>query len=95
MSISSKQLDHLANLAYLNIHPQASANIITDINAMMDFVDELRLVDTTNVLPLMHPISLHQSLRPDIAQECELGHSLGMIAPQFEDNLYLVPKVIK
>ena len=95
MSISSEQLKHLSTLAYLELNPATAPTLIDDINSIINFVDHLRSIDTTNVEPLMHPMDAFQRLRPDESQECDVARQLGKIAPQFEDNLYLVPKVIK
>ena len=95
MSLSTEQLKHLSTLAHLEINPATESKLIDDINSIIHFVDHLRTVDTTNVEPLMHPMDVFQRLRPDESVECNNAPQLGQIAPQFEENLYLVPKVIK
>ena len=95
MSIAIEQLKHLSTLAYLEIDPATAPALIADINSIINFVDHLRSVDTNNIQPLMHPMDVVQRLRPDEPHECNTTTQLGNIAPQFEDNLYLVPKVIK
>ncbi len=94
MSISTQQLKHLSTLAYLEIDPETAPALMADINSIINFVDHLRAVDTTTTQPLMHPMDVVQRLRPDEPHECNTTSQLGNIAPQFEDNLYLVPKVI-
>lgn len=65
-----------------------------EVNAIMDFVEQLRQVDTTGQAPLFHPFDLHQRLRPDEVREKDCSKELAEIAPLFENGLYLVPKVI-
>lgn len=94
MTISPKDLEKIAQLAYLDKDTDLAPKLIQEINEIMDFVDQLRAVDTTDVAPLFHPFALHQRLRPDVITEEECLAELEEIAPLFEDNLYLVPQVI-
>lgn len=91
MTISTEQLNHLSSLAYLNSDPELGK----DLNAIIQFVEYLRQIDTADIQPLTHPLDAIQPLRHDEARPCNFEESLGRIAPQFKKNLYLVPKVIK
>lgn len=94
MTISSKDLEKIARLAYLNIDEEHGDQLTQEISSIMDFADQLRSVDTKGVAPLFHPFALHQRLREDEVTEADCIADLEAIAPLFEDNLYLVPKVI-
>lgn len=93
MPLSPKELEKVAQLAYLDMDIDHSPKLMQEINEIMDFVDQLRAIDTTNVVPLVHPLSLYQRLRPDAITEEECIAELDALAPLFEDNHYLVPKV--
>ena len=95
MTISTQDLEKIARLAYLEIDAEHSAQLTQEISSIMDFVDQLRAVDTTEIAPLFHPFALHQRLRADEVTEADCIAELEAIAPMFEDNLYLVPKVIE
>jgi aspartyl-tRNA(Asn)/glutamyl-tRNA(Gln) amidotransferase subunit C len=96
MSISTEDLKHIANLAYLDVDAETSPTLIKELNNIMDFADKLRLCNTDEVLPLFHPLSLQQqALRVDEVTEEDCSSMLAAIAPAFEDHLYLVPKVIE
>lgn len=95
MTLSTKELEHIARLAYLEIDADHSAQLTQEISSIMDFVDQLRTINTTDVAPLFHPFALHQRLRTDEITEADCIAELEAIAPMFEDNLYLVPKVIE
>lgn len=94
MTISHEDLEKIARLAYLDTDPEQSAQLTQEISSIMDFVDQLRSVDTKQVVPLFHPSALHQRLRADEITEADCVAELEAIAPVFKDNLYLVPKVI-
>ncbi|MCL9683681.1 Asp-tRNA(Asn)/Glu-tRNA(Gln) amidotransferase subunit GatC [Legionella maioricensis] len=95
MTISQKDLEKIARLAYLDTESSDSSRLTHEVSAIMDFVDQLRSVETKNVAPLFHPFALHQRLRTDEVTEEDCIAELEAMAPVFEDNLYLVPKVIE
>ncbi|KTC97961.1 Asp-tRNA(Asn)/Glu-tRNA(Gln) amidotransferase subunit GatC [Legionella erythra] len=94
MTISSKELQAIAELAYLDSDGEESLSLAQEVNGIIDFVAELRQVDTRHVAPLFHPYALHQRLRDDEITERNCVDELEQLAPLFEEGFYLVPKVI-
>lgn len=96
MVISEQELAAIAQLAYLDSHCESSLSLAKEINTIIDFVQQLRQVDTTAVTPLFHPFDGQQRLREDIVCEQDCAEQLAAIAPLFnqEEGFYLVPKVI-
>ena len=95
MTLSTKDLEKIANLAYLDLDLEHFPQLTQEISSIMDFVDQLRSVDTDGVAPLFHPFALHQRLRTDEITEVNCVEELKALAPLFEEGLYLVPKVIE
>ncbi|ARB93868.1 Asp-tRNA(Asn)/Glu-tRNA(Gln) amidotransferase subunit GatC [Legionella longbeachae] len=95
MTISVKELEKISKLAYLDTDIEHSPKLIEDINAIMNFVDQLRAINTHGVEPLFHPLALNQYLRPDVVTEETCVTELAALAPKFENELYLVPQVIE
>ena len=95
MTISPNDLEKIANLAYLDSGLESSPKLIHEINEIMNFVDQLRSVNTDKIIPLFHPIASHQRLRSDAITEQDCLAELESLAPLFEENLYLVPQVIE
>lgn len=90
MPTTDYELKKIAKLAHL----ETTTNLEHDVSSIMDYVDQLRQIDTTGITPLLNPLDLHQRLRADDANEENCLAELAEIAPLFADNLYLVPKVI-
>ncbi len=65
------------------------------INGILAMVDEMRAVDTTGVAPMSHPQEVTQRLREDRVTETDQRELFHSLAPEVEDGLYLVPKVIE
>lgn len=65
MTLSAKDLENISKLAYLNEDSEHSAKLTQEVSAIMDFVDQLKTIDTSQIAPLFHPLALNQRLRPD------------------------------
>jgi aspartyl-tRNA(Asn)/glutamyl-tRNA(Gln) amidotransferase subunit C len=95
MSISEEEMEKLLQLSKLKSSRETNKVLLDDINAIMDFVEQLRVCDTKGVPPLFHPFDLHQRLREDVVTESSVLDELESIAPAFEEGHYLVPTVIE
>jgi aspartyl-tRNA(Asn)/glutamyl-tRNA(Gln) amidotransferase subunit C len=95
MTLSSADIEKIARLASLDTASEQTSKLNEEVNSIMNFVDQLRSVDTANVAPLFHPLARHQRLRADEVSEEECIAELEAMAPLFEEDLYLVPKVIE
>lgn len=94
MSLTSNELKSIAELAYLDIEDTQAVKLGEDVNAIIDFVQELSKIDTHGVTPLFHPLDLFQPLRADEVSEESCLEELAQIAPHFEEGLYWVPNVM-
>lgn len=87
-------LNKIAALAYLDQEINQD-ELGRDVEAIMEFVDVLRQVDTGDASPLSHPLDLYQRLRTDAVTESNVKEELAALAPLFEEDGYLVPKIIE
>lgn len=95
MTLSSVDIEKIARLASLDTSSDQSSKLNDEVNSIMNFIEQLRSIDTASVHPLFHPLAQHQRLRTDEITEEECIKELEAIAPLFEEDLYLVPKVIE
>lgn len=93
MAFSVDELHNLANLAYLEPATDEQT-LAAEIGNILDFALQLNHVDTSAIMPLFHPMHLHQAMRDDEVTEESCLQQLAEIAPIFEESCYLVPKVI-
>lgn len=95
MALDKSEVAKIAHLARLHISESEAdevANRITDILAL---IDQMQSVDTDSVEPLAHPLDVVQRLRADEVTETDQRDQLQTLAPEAQDGLYLVPKVIE
>ncbi|MEY2701084.1 MAG: Asp-tRNA(Asn)/Glu-tRNA(Gln) amidotransferase subunit GatC [Pseudomonadota bacterium] len=95
MSLSSSDVSKIAWLARIAIDDDKKDDYARDLSGILDFVAQMDAVDTLDVEPMAHPMEQTQRLRPDIVSEHDQHSLFQSIAPQVEDGLYLVPKVIE
>lgn len=95
MSLDKEQVQHIAMLARLKLSDEEYAESVKKLSKIVDFVDQLSSVDTTNVLPMAHPVDATQRLRPDDVTETNDRDHYQQNTPAVVDGLYLVPKVLE
>ena len=88
-----------ASDARLELQPDESERMLTQINGFFGIVEAMQAVDTTGILPMAHPVAAIQDitlrLRPDVASEPNQRDLNQRSAPAVERGLFLVPKVIE
>ena len=95
MSLDKDQVQHIAMLARLRVADDEIADTVDKLSRIVDFVDQLSQADTTDVVPMAHPLDASQRLRPDVVTEPDRRDEFQENAPAVSDGLYLVPKVIE
>lgn len=99
MSLTPQDIDRIANLARLELQPEESERMLTNINGFFGIVEAMQAVDTSGVQPLAHPVAAIQDialrLREDVVSEPNNREANQRSAPAVERGLFLVPKVIE
>ena len=99
MSLTSQDINRIANLARLELQPEEGERMLAQINGFFSIVEAMQAVDTTGIAPMAHPVAAIQDitlrLRPDVASEPNQRELNQRSAPAVERGLFLVPKVIE
>jgi aspartyl-tRNA(Asn)/glutamyl-tRNA(Gln) amidotransferase subunit C len=95
MSLNHEDIRRLAHLARIAVTDQEVTEISIKLNGVFALIEEMRAVDATDIEPMSHGIDVVQRLRADRVTETDQRAAFQAIAPQVEDGLYLVPKVIE
>jgi aspartyl-tRNA(Asn)/glutamyl-tRNA(Gln) amidotransferase subunit C len=94
MSLTAEEVKQIAYLARLGIDEKDIKSYTSDLSNMLDLMTQMSDAETDNIQPMAHPMDQMQRLRPDVATEENQRQIFQSIAPQTENGLYLVPKVI-
>jgi len=98
MSFDPAVLTQLAKLSCLNLAPASLSQMSDDMSAIFGLIDSLQAVDTSGIQPLSHPLStigeMTLNCREDMAVATDQASVLAN-APETENGLFLVPRVIE
>jgi len=93
--LSRDQVLAIARLARLEVTGPEVQALERELNGILALVERMAAVDTRGVEPMSHPEDAAQRLREDRVTEADQRVAFQSVAPQVEDGLYLVPKVIE
>ena len=93
--LSLQDVQRIAHLARLELSGDEAEAMRRQMNDILAMVDQMAAVDTAGVEPMSHPQEVTQPLREDVVTEGDARELFQSVAPQVEDGLYLVPKVIE
>lgn len=95
MSLDRNDVEKIAHLARLQIEESDVQEYAENLTNILDLVDQMQSIDTTEVSPLAHPLDAVQRLRVDEITEKNKRDELQSASPAVENGLFLVPKVIE
>ncbi len=102
MSLTTLDIQRIANLARLALQPDEEARMLDKINNFFGIVEQISAIDTTGVIPMAHPVDAMRNnpemalrLRTDTVSEPNQREANQQSAPAVENGLFLVPKVIE
>ena len=94
MALEINDINIIAQLARIEIDENDISGYKDNLSNILNLVDQMKEVDTSDVEPLAHPLDAVQRLRRDDITEDNQREHFQSIAPETSDGLYLVPKVI-
>jgi len=95
MIIDDQLLNHIADLAKLEFPEEEREAIKGDLNRILEFINQMNAVDTSNVEPLVYISDAQHVLREDeVKQDISQQEALKN-APDRDSDYFKVPKVIK
>ena len=97
MNISIKEVEHVAELARLNLSEAEKQLYTRQFNVILKHIDKLNELDLENVGPTTYVQPLKNVLRVDMAvsSEKKLLEEVLKQAPDSEDGLFKVPPVLE
>ena len=95
MEVTENVLKNVAELAQLELNPQETKRLLTGMQKILDLAEQMQSIDTEGVDPVSNPLDSTQQLRRDKVTEKNERDLYQSIAPETQDGLYLVPKVIE
>jgi len=95
MSLTPADVKKIAHLARLTMSEDEVAHSAKQLSNILELVAQMNQADTAHIDPVANPLDLSQRLRTDAVTEPNQRDKFQKIAPEVQDGLYLVPKVIE
>ncbi len=94
MAVTLKDVEHVASLAKLSFSDEEKEKLMQQLNEILEYMEQLNVLDTTNVEPLSHVIDLSNVLREDKLKPSLSREEALSNAPARTEKFFKVPKVI-
>jgi aspartyl-tRNA(Asn)/glutamyl-tRNA(Gln) amidotransferase subunit C len=95
MRITAEEVRRVATLARLELTSEEAADLVEHFDKLLTYMETLNRLDTTNVEPTAHAITVPSPLREDRVTNQPNPEALLANAPAREGNFFKVPKIIE
>lgn len=95
MSVTRKDVEHVANLARLELSEQEQALLTDQMNAILKYAEKLNELNTEHVEPTTHVLPVTNVMREDEVRPSVSVETALKNAPDEEDGQFKVPAVLE
>ena len=95
MSISVKDVEYVADLARLELSEEEKKEFTEQLNAILQYFEQLNELDTEGVKPTSHVIQMANVLREDVVRPSWPLEQVLLNAPDEEEGQFKVPAVLE
>ena len=93
--ITAEEVKKVAHLARLQLSAEETQLFTQQLGAILDYIQQLKRLQTDAVTPTSHVLPLVNVLRPDETQPCLDAEQVTAMAPARKGQFVQVPKVIE
>ena len=94
MSITGKDVEHIAWLARLDLTPEDKSKFSQQLDQILSHASKIKELDLKDVLPTSHVLPLENVFREDKLEPCLRENEALLNAPQKEKGAFVVPRII-
>ena len=94
MKLDKNTVKRIADLSKLEFTSDETTAILKDMNQMLEFIDQLKELDTSNIDPLIHMTEDENILREDDAITGASQREALKNAPSKDSTYFKIPKVL-
>lgn len=95
MHVDEQTVRRIARLARLKITDAEAKGLEAEISGILDWVEQLKQVDTDNVEPMTRVVAQDMKKRADVVTDGAKADDIVANAPMTEDHFFVVPKVVE
>ena len=94
MALTDKDIKKLSHLAKINISSDDEMIVLKKLDGIIKLIDSMQKIDTTDVQPMSHALDIYQTLRDDVVTEINQKEKFLELAPEFNEDYFIVPRVV-
>ena len=94
MPLEKAQVEHIARLARLKLSPEEIEKLTPELAVIIEYFEQLQLVDTDGVEPRDQFVSAENVFREDTPRPSLSRKEALANAPESDGEFFLVPRVI-
>ncbi len=91
--ISKEEVQHIAKLARLGLNDEEIERTQKELSAILDYIEQLKEINTEGVEPTSHSVVIENVLREDIGKPERQEKKLLEMSPQKKDNYFKVKPI--
>lgn len=93
--ISDETIEYVGILAKLELSEEEKEQAKKDMGSMLDYIDKLNELDTTEVEPMSHVFPVHNVFREDVVENGDDRENILKNAPEEKEGSFKVPKTVE
>ncbi len=95
MKLTKQEVEHIANLARLRLTETEIDKYAEQLSGILDYMDKLGTVDTSNVEPTSQVTGITNITREDVVYDSDIADELVACAPESQDRFIAIPKIFE
>lgn len=95
MKITAEEVERVAALARLRLTAEETEQFTRQLDAILEYMDQLNRLDTAGVEPFRHAIAAGTALRDDALVNRPDPEALLANAPDRDGTFFKVPKILE
>lgn len=95
MIITDEIIDYVSSLARLDLSSDEKTKIKGEIEKIIDYMDVLNTLDTTDVEPMSHVLPVTNVFREDVVVPSVPREEILANAPEADEGAFRVPKTVE
>lgn len=94
MPVDIETVKYIAKLSKLKLSEEEEKKFTHELNTILDYVDKLNSIDTSDVEPLSYPVEGNNVFRDDIKKASISREEALKNAPSRDEEYFKVPKIL-
>lgn len=92
--ITLENVEYVAALAQLQLDDETKQRLQKEMGDILNYMEKLDELDTNDVQPMMHVLSMTNVFREDVVGESLNEQAVFKNAPDAQDGYFLVPRIL-